>query len=46
MVAVIEVQYLELDFHKLEYFFLYFFKNQYLMFKTQFLYQQEAHFIL
>ena len=43
---VIEVQYLELDFHKLEYFFQEFKKNQYLMFNTQFLYQQEAHFIL
>ena len=43
---VIEVQYLELYFHELEFFFLKIVKNIYLMFNTQLLYQQEAYFIL
>ena len=36
------MQYLELDFHELEFFS----KNIYLMLNIIFLYQQEAHFIL
>ena len=43
---VIEVQYVELDFHELAIFiFFLIVKNQYLI-NTQFLYQQNAHFIL